>query len=131
MSESNGPFCVDCGRLMERRWVKWWGNEQYAWLCPVCPPRSFGGRQFKFRCIACREEFLAHSPLARYCSDKCIGMAKKARASVRKQTARQKKCGHCSAAFAASRADAKFCSNACRQARYRYILDTYDPVGQP
>ncbi len=55
-----------------------------------------------------------------FCCERCRRTAANARAVERKREYRQNlSCWLCGDSFAAARGDARFCSNACRQAAYR------------
>ncbi len=55
-----------------------------------------------------------------FCCEKCRWAAANARAAERRREYRQNLCCEaCGVSFAAMRGDARFCSNACRQAAYR------------
>ena len=55
----------------------------------------------------------------RYCSDRCRNDAYMERRRQRHEAKLRKSCAVCGKAFTAKRADAKYCSPACKQSAYR------------
>jgi protein-arginine kinase activator protein McsA len=71
-------------------------------------------------CWHCGKEFASFSPLRRYCCYRCGNDAYIERRRQRRKEDREGlACQNCSRPFDAKRRDAKFCSNACRQAAHR------------
>ena len=59
---------------------------------------------------------------ARYCTWACETSARTERRREQRELARRCRCGNCGQMFIAPRADARFCSPACKQAAYRKRL---------
>ena len=74
---------------------------------------------YQIPCVVCGRLVYRRTPTAKYCSYRCRAQAYVARRKARREQARQKQCAQCGNDFVASRCDARFCSNACRQASYR------------
>lgn len=88
------------------------------------------------RCEHCREFFLRNHSLQKYCTTECRSRAFIVRRRQRIETRRKnspflgfpRPCQHCGKSFLIGkgghcirRRDARYCSNACRQARWRYV----------
>jgi hypothetical protein len=88
------------------------------------------------RCEHCRAFFPRKHPLQKYCGVQCRSRAFIVRRRERIETQRKnapflgfsRRCKHCGKSFfigkdsrGIQRRDARFCSNACRQAKWRYV----------
>ncbi len=72
------------------------------------------------RCVVCGKMFDSFRPdVAKYCSYRCTNDAYIAWRKEHRRSLRRKTCCHCRRLFEARRADAKYCSAACRQGGYR------------
>ena len=80
-----------------------------------------GYKVWKRKCELCGKEFYTINYFRKYChlSD-CKSIAKQKRNEEKKQKHYSNHiCSVCGSSFSSKRADAKFCSNACRQKAYR------------
>ena len=95
------------------------------WITPVCKRCRGSDDDYHLKpvpCVGCRRPVVNRSPRANRqyttCSERCRLLA---RSRVRAQQRRRETpvCRQCGRAFSASRSDALYCANACRQRTYR------------
>jgi predicted nucleic acid-binding Zn ribbon protein len=94
------PFCTSCRGTFVQDARRFGHPTLRAGICALC------GRPFMAIGIRRRD----------YCSDECVAAARNTR---RRGLAMTERCAQCAAALPPARADARFCSNACRQRAYR------------
>lgn len=79
-------------------------------------------------CRQCKRMYYRHasanSRIPDYCSYRCKNDAYLVQRKARQTEQRRKTCIVCGIIFDAKRKDARFCSNACRQANYRTVTNT-------
>ena len=94
-------------------------------IAPVCGDCRSDWDRYRsaLRCEGCRRPVhdLEWRPRAScFCSERCAAVARAARARHERRLARSSRsCERCGQTFEPKRADAKFCSVACKQAAYR------------
>lgn len=108
-----GPWCASCegdaphGRPWKRAGRDAWENGHFRWI--PAPPRT---------CRTCGRLFYACA--TRWCSDRCENAERTERRREAREQARSRHwCRECGERFTPPRADARYCSPACRQKAYR------------
>lgn len=96
-----------------------WERENQDTLQVMYEEGGYGVRQF--RCGYCRKLLYTQTHNRKYCRyETCGHKALNLRNSIRRRQARgELTCACCGKTFDPVRADARFCSNACRQKSYR------------
>ena len=96
-----------------------WERENQDILKTMYETGGYGVRQF--RCGYCRKLLYTQTYNRKYCRyETCGHKALNLRNSIRRRRARgELTCACCGKTFDPVRADARFCSNACRQKSYR------------
>ena len=96
-----------------------WERENQDTLKVMYEEGGYGVRQF--RCGYCRKLLYTQTHNRKYCRyETCGHKALNLRNSIRRRRARgELTCACCGKTFDPVRADARFCSNACRQKSYR------------
>ena len=96
-----------------------WERENQDILKTMYETGGYGVRQF--RCGYCRKLLYTQTYNRKYCRyETCGHKALNLRNSIRRRRARgELTCACCGKSFDPVRADARFCSNACRQKSYR------------
>jgi len=87
-------------------------------LCQACGSGEEGVSHYICRWCDRPVTYTGHN-WARYCTAGCLRSARRARRRLARELARQCRCGQCGGQFTAPRADARYCSDACRQLAYR------------
>lgn len=97
--------CIPCSQQDRYTWPWYWTGR---------PRDEYGPRP----CRHCGRRF--YGELARrYCCDACGELARRERRPSRARPAYLARCVECDALYVPARADARYCSPACRQSAYR------------
>ena len=96
-----------------------WERENHPTLKAMYEEGGYGVR--KFRCGYCRKILYTQTHNRKYCRyETCGHKALNLRKSIQRRLERGELiCACCGKPFDPTRADARFCSNACRQKSYR------------
>jgi hypothetical protein len=100
---SGDPICFTCGNADKYLLPFRYGmpREWYAHRCPYCTRSFYGGTR------------------RRYCSETCGERTRRERRTRPRATQGPRSCWFCERKFTPTRADARYCTSACRQADYR------------
>src|SRR5262245_46376784 len=125
--------CAKCQRSLKPEEPIWRAKHTIgyhpfqAWLAPVCSDCRSDRHSYwdPLPCGGCGRPVhnitFQPPPSCCFCCQRCAPAARAARARERRRLARcDRSCERCGETFEPKRADAKFCSSACRQAAYRH-----------
>ena len=134
-AEKTAECCAKCQRPLKPEEPIWRAKHpiryypyHQEWIAPVCSDcRSEQDNYWDpVPCEGCGRpvhDRMTFQPrrLSCFCCERCTPAARAARARERRRLARSdRSCEWCGETFEPKRADAKFCSGACRQAAYRH-----------
>jgi hypothetical protein len=140
MSQINGGYCSRCQAkfapdqvvVVVRKGDKWFETD-WVTVCAACAePAEQARAKYKVMCEGCSQPMLTpRYPCAvrrwvsswknigeHVCSKRC---EQRYRRRLQRESRDETHCTVCGVGFRPKRADAKFCSNACRQRAYREV----------